>query len=59
MAIATPPQTLMVRSVAQRHVSNHEARALRRGGSGACILRDALLRSSSFAGLLRMRRKVA
>jgi hypothetical protein len=49
----------MVRSIARRCVSNHEARALRRRNSGACILRDALLRSSSFAGLLRMRRKVA
>jgi hypothetical protein len=35
----------MVRSVAQRRVSNHEARELRRVvNAGACILRDALLR---------------
>jgi len=32
----------MVRSVAQRRVSNHEARAFPRGSSRARILRDAL-----------------
>jgi hypothetical protein len=59
--------TLMVRSVAKQRVSNHAARALRRGSSIAVrrtaslrspmtyILRDAPLRSSSYAGLLRMR----
>src|SRR6187200_691152 len=35
----------MVRSAAQRRVSNHEAQACPRGRSPACILRDALLRS--------------
>jgi hypothetical protein len=42
----------MVRSIAQQCVSNHEATVLKRPGR---ILRDARLRSSSYAGLLRMR----
>src|SRR5262245_8612101 len=48
----------MVRSAAQQRVSNHEATARRRVSARACILRDALLRSPSYAGLLRMRRDV-
>jgi len=40
----------MVRSVAQRRVSNHEARTLRQlTCTGACVLPDALLPSASDA----------
>jgi hypothetical protein len=49
--------TLMVRSPAQPGVSNHEAEESR----ALClkiILRDALLRSSSYAELLRMRQNL-